>query len=393
MFRDSTRISKQGVAIQSLITALMLGLLFGTTSQAALIGATSAPKQARVPVEEGRTLQIHWVISTTSAHSTGAFSAQGTLKDAATSTVLKTLTTPFNKTEGAGPLYFDEPLTITAEEATEWLKLGYRQLEYTRQFSTGSERPTTSEAKVIIKLGNKNANASFSGLETALAIHNLQLSYKPQRFRSQINAGLPLQAQLSVAYSGNGELKGSWQLAALDESNGKLQFKELAQVSKILRSGGRDWLLSPQLPTVTAGRYTLRFCQLQTLNATSSENLCPNPQQSASIEYQVITEEASAPPEAAPATLTATTQLNWKATEGAVVYELTLTQHSGQASITSAEYIGRLLIPGQTHRTTLSPQLLDRLLPGNSYEWQVKALDKHGDLIHQTPPARFVFMP
>ena len=82
-----------------LTTLLLLAITSASaTVEAALIGASSAPKQAQVPTEEGRTLQIRWIISTTSAHSTGAFSAQGVLKDAATSTVLKTQATPFNQT-------------------------------------------------------------------------------------------------------------------------------------------------------------------------------------------------------------------------------------------------------------------------------------------------------
>ena len=108
MFWGLRRMNTPPVAAVLALMTLVATLTLSSAAKAALIGASSAPKLARVPVEEGRTLQIRWIISTTSAHSTGAFSAQGVLKDAATSTVLKTQTTPFNQTEGAGPLHFED---------------------------------------------------------------------------------------------------------------------------------------------------------------------------------------------------------------------------------------------------------------------------------------------
>ncbi|MAR90415.1 MAG: hypothetical protein SV765_19075 [Pseudomonadota bacterium] len=383
----------------SLARAVLLSLLLAGTltppAQGALIGATSDPKVARVPVKEGRTLQIRWVISTTSAHDTGAFSAQGVLKDAATSTVLKTHATPFNKTEGAGPLRFEESLTITPEEAGEWLQLGYRELHYSRQFSTGSERPTTSQARVTILLQGEDTAEGGNGSAIPFALHHLELGFKPQRFRSQVARGLPLQAQLSVAYAGEGSLEGSWQLGSLDPESGQMRYRELAQVKKELKAGGRDWLLSPQLPTDTLGRHILRFCSLTSLETSpvAMESLCNDPATSASLPYEVVESQPQPEPESAPATLTGDTRLSWPATPETVVYELVLHEHSGKEAVTSSQFVGRLLIPAQQQSTTLSPQLMERLKPGSHYQWQVQALDRHGELIRATAPASFVFLP
>ena len=394
MFGKSPRIDRQGVALRNAVLLLLI-TLFSSTPQAALIGASSSPKQARVLVEEGRTIQIKWIVSTTSAHTMGAFSAQGVLKDAATSTVLKTQATPFNDSEGAGPLHFEEPLVITAEDARKWLELGYRKLQYTRQFSTGSERPSTAEASLSIQLETKNGDLDSATLNVPLAIHSLELSFKPQRFRSQISQGLPLQAQLGVIYSGQGQLNGSWQLGTIDPASGQLVYQELAQVSKDLQQGMKDWLLSPQLETVKPGHHVLRFCALESLDAAqaSTENLCPNQQLSSTLEYQVIEDSQQETATQPPASLSASTQLTWPATADTVVYELVLRQENGKESITSGEYVGRLLIPAPKTITALSAALLEQLKPGATYLWQVNALDQHGDLIRQTAPARFVFMP
>ena len=387
------RIGRPGTALRYALLALLFSL--ACSSQAALIGASSAPKQVRVPIEEGRTIQIRWIVSTTSAHAMGAFSAQGVLKDAATSTVLKTQSTPFNQTEGAGPLHYEEPLIITAEEARKWLELGYRKLQYTRQFSTGSERPSTAEATVTIALDTKDMDLNSATLNVPLAIHSLELSFKPQRFRSQISQGLPLQAQLSVNYSGQGQLNGSWQLGTINPQSGQLDYQELAQVSKELQQGMKDWLLSPQLETVKPGHHVLRFCALEALdtNQAATENLCPNQQLSSTLEYQVIEDNQQDSTIQPPATLASSTQLTWPPTADAVVYELILRQENGKESITSGEYVGRLLIPAPKTGTQLSAALLEQLKPGVTYRWQVNALDQHGDLIRQTAPARFVFMP
>lgn len=394
MFGKFPRINNQGVALRNTLLVFLIALC-SSGLQAALIGASSNPKQVRIQVEEGRTVQIRWIVSTTSAHNMGAFSAQGVLKDAATSTVLKTQATPFNDSEGAGPLHFEEPLVITAEDAHKWLELGYRKLFYTRQFTTGSERPSTTEASVTIHLETKNGDLNSASLNVPLAIHSLELSFKPQRFRSQVSQGLPLQAQLGVNYSGQGQIKGSWQLGTIDANSGQLVYQELAQVSKELQQGMKDWLLSPQLETVKPGHHVLRFCALESLDATqaSTENLCPNQQLSSTLEYQVIEDSQQETATQPPASLSGSTRLTWPATADTVVYELVLRQENGKESITSGEYVGRLLVTAPKTGATLSGALLEQLKPGATYLWQVNALDQHGDLIRQTAPARFVFMP
>ncbi|MEE2730082.1 MAG: hypothetical protein VYA55_04630 [Pseudomonadota bacterium] len=394
MFCSPRRYATARITLHCTVLTLLM-VLCGSVAQASLIGAGSNPKQARVLVEEGRTIQVRWIVSTTPAHHTGAFSPQGVLKDAATSTVLKTQVTPFNDSEGAGPLHFEEALIITAEEARKWLELGYRKLQYTRQFSTGSEKPSTSEASVSILLATKDMGLNAATLNVPLAIHNLELSFKPQRFRSQITQGLPLQAQLGIIYSGQGQLQGSWQLGTIDPSSGQLVYQELAQVNKDLQQGRKDWLLSPQLDTVKTGHHVLRFCALESLETVQATptNLCPNQQLSSTLEYQVIADSQQASAIQAPASLSASTQLTWPATADTVVYELVLRQENGKESVTSGEYVGRLLIPAPRTGTVLSGALLEQLKPGATYLWQVNALDLHGDLIRQTAPARFVFMP
>jgi hypothetical protein len=375
-----------------------VGLLFYSTAWATLIGASSAPKHTQVSIEEGRTIQVRWLISTDPAHTNGAFSAQGVLKDTATDTVLKTLTTPFNATEGAGPLRFEEALTITAEETQQWYELGYRRLEYKRQFSTGAERPSTSHARLTIQLTKKGVDPSTGAINSHLAIHHMELAYKPQRFRTEVAQGLPLQAQLTLFFSGVGTLKGSWQLATADSESGQLKYSVMADISKPLQKGSTDWLLSPQLPTQNTGRYAVRFCAHDpafgnTTPATDSQ--CPNPLLSSQLNYQVYSVEDDANSGELPeiGQLTANTPLSWNPVESTVVYEMLLSQPASKESVTSATLVGRMLIPGSRSSVTLTPTLVDQLHPGTTYSWKINALDIHGDLIQQSPVASFIFIP
>lgn len=391
-----SRFSRWATTLSATSLSLVL-LVTGNSGVAALIGASSSPKRAEVTAEEGRTLQVRWVISTDSAHENGAYSATGTLRDITTDTVLKTIDTPFNRKEGAGPIFFEETLTLSQEDARKWYDLGHHKLEYKRTFSTGTDGPTTTSAAVEILLASKNELATARPEQQELVAHSLQLSFKPQRFRQQVAQGLPLQAQLFVRFTGRGSLEGRWQLA-LVEPQGALTYKTLASVKKQI-SDSSEFLLSPKLPTQTLGRHLLRFCidspTTPTL-APASETSCPNPQLSSTLQYDVV-ESGLAQSQETQATepfkLNAESRLSWPAIRDTRVYELQIYKQNGKDMVSSSNFVGRLLLPSNTTATNLSPEMINHLTPGTEYTWQINALDQHGDLILQTAPRPFVFTP
>lgn len=383
--------------VVTIATALTAALCC-TPSMADLIGATSSPKRAEVTIEDGKSVQIRWVISTDPAHESGAFSPQGTLRDTATDTVLKTVNNPFDLNKGAGPIFFEESLTLTSEEAKKWYDMGHRKLEFERVFTTGSDLPSTSEAAVDITLTSKEEVATKQLEQESLVAHSLQLTFKPLRFRQQVAQGLPLQAQLFVRFSGRGTLAGRWQLA-LVEPQGALTYKTLATVNKQI-SESSDFLLSPKLPTQTLGRHLLRFCidspSATAMAMTGAETACPNPQLSSTLQYDVVENLVKDGDEASPdepANLTTNTQLRWPRVADTRVYELQIHQSTGSEKLASSDFVGRLLLSPDTNSTQLSADLINHLNPGATYTWQVNALDQHGDLILQTAPKEFIFVP
>ncbi len=94
-----------------------------------------------------------------------------------------------------------------------------------------------------------------------------------------------------------------------------------------------------------------------------------------------------------PANLTTNTQLSWPRVPDTRVYELQILQPTGTDMLSSSDFVGRLLLSPDTNSTQLSADLINHLTPGTTYTWQVNALDQHGDLILQTAPKQFVFMP
>lgn len=380
-----------------------IGLLLTATAcvpaWANLMGATSAPKQATISVEDGRTIHIRWTISSSPAHSSGVFSAQATLKDSATDTLLKTIEHPLNRTDGAGPFQFEETLTLSPDEVKQWYNLGYNKLVFKRAFTTGTsgaEAASSAEASLWLTLFNKQSNGNAARTNN-LVVHGLNLRFKPQRFNQRVLQNLPLQAQLALAHSGEGTLNAMWQIAELS-NEGNAVFKDLASANKFLKHQQPGYLLSPKLPTSKPGRYVLRVCvndhNTITNQVHAGQNQCANPETSANLQYEVV--EALPPePNSEPeiTTLPASASFAWPATPGATVYELRLKQTTQKQMVHSSQFVARMLLPYDTQTTVLSSEIVEHMHPGTEYEWQVFALDHHGDVIHQTQPQYFVFMP
>ena len=131
-----------------------------------------------------------------------------------------------------------------------------------------------------------------------------------------------------------------------------------------------------------------------TNQVNAGQNQCANPETSANLQYEVV--EALQPePNSEPeiTTLPASASFAWPATPGATVYELRLKQTTQKQMVHSSQFVARMLLPYDTQTTALSSEIVEHMHPGTEYEWQVFALDHHGDVIHQTQPQYFVFMP
>lgn len=374
------------------LTAMIAFVFLCTSSpsMASLIAATASPKHTSVNLGEGRTIKIRWVISTDSAHKEGAYSAQAELIDSVTGSIIKSITSPLDTQEGAGPLHFEETLTITADEIKKWRDLGYRELFLKRVFSTTTEPPSSSETKVSISIDPSNTTPNW-------VLHDLQLTFKPQRFNPMIRQNTPLHVQASVGYSGQGKLKGRWLIAKVGPESNAIVYSQLAQTQRLLNKTEETFILSPKLPTQNRGKYIVRFCITEdnvshSIEQASIDKLCPKPQFNTALEYEIIASNhkiEDIPQEAK--ILSENTEFTWKPVKNTVVYELQIHKASREETITSPIFHNRLLIPGSTLTTQLSTEIISTLIPGQHYTWCVTAYDQHGELIQQSVPIPFVY--
>lgn len=406
----------------AILPALTLaGLLVGlpTTTMADIVGVTNSPKKATVTAQEGRKLDIRWIISTDPAHQTGASSDKGTLRDTTTNTELLVVNTPLAVPTGSGPLHFSESLTLTPQQLKQWRDLGYRNLEYRREFK-GTDTPPTASVSAPATATAASANSASTGvtanrigtvnivlftpeteLTENLVIQNLELAFKPQRFSTTVPQNLPLHVQLNVRFTGLGTLNGSWQVARYDQASHAYQYQQLARTNRELEQRNQDFLLSPRLPTDELGKYIVRFCPdtstLSNVDQATTDDQCPDSQMNASLEYEVIKDKSAvAPPteeESYKQPLNAATTLSWKPVENAVVYELMIEKVAAKDAVTSNEFTGRMLVACDQFSTQLLPALLARLIPGTQYTWQINAFASNGELIQHTAPKTFVFLP
>ncbi|HET9474014.1 MAG TPA: hypothetical protein VFO82_08975 [Steroidobacteraceae bacterium] len=381
---------------RSAFLALVLWLT-ASPSWAVLTEARVTPARNLVSVAQGgQTFVISWVIETTPVHPDGAVSAAGTFVNAATGqTIAPLVPTTVGVPTGTGPLTFPETVTITAAQLDTWRGQGIRLVGYRRSFvAPGS--PTVS-AQWLLQIRGSGLEGSREAVDGEIAVQRMDLVFGEGERIAIVERGKPLDAQVSIAYSGSGTLHGRWELA--DPGSSADGFFRVLQLVRVPLAGGRATTVpAPTLPTHTTGRHVLRFCVEE-----QSAEPCANSSTVVQTFYEVV-------PGGPHAALRGTTPNNqtigaggvfrWPAVDGAVTYQLQVFRPAVRPPGDAPDDFNRdptfvtgALLPGGVAETTLSPLLRARLEAGESYLWRVTAHDADGQLIARSELARFVFRP
>ncbi|HVL01811.1 MAG TPA: hypothetical protein VM553_18465 [Dongiaceae bacterium] len=393
----------------ALLSVLLLVLLPHPPAAAAVMGVTVSPKQGELNVTEGGAINLKWVVSTSPAHAGGAYSAQGLLTDPVSGATLHTVATPFNRTDGSGPLHFDEVLTLTPAQLQEWQAKGISALAYQRSFGSAtadaSKQSAVASANLIITLAGTTDTAKPRAPAAGLFIHKLNLRFTNARYKRRFMPGSSVRAKLDLRYSGTGLMQGSWQIASVVGDGSKPIFTTLAQVRKQLKLVQREFLVSPELPMQTPGSYRLRFCVEPLVMAPEQMPLdgqCPEPELMAEIDYRIDGNDApKATAEieilsARAMTLSPQSPLQWSRLKGTVVYQLQIFK-SGNAdvedAVDGAEFVARMISGPERTQVYLSEMVRQQLQPGQQYRWRVTALDENAQLIGASEFAEFTYLP
>jgi len=240
--------------------------------------------------------------------------------------------------------------------------------------------------------------------QAALTIYRLELAFEDMSVVQFVNQDTVLKARLRVSYAGSGLLRGRWMLAGPGSTVGKPLFAPLQSVNQQLTSSQRSEVMSPALPTGTAGRYYLLFCadaevEVQAADELQLETVCPNALISTSVGYQVFPADSQQTIEAdtqpSQGLIDAQTRFFWRRVPEAALYQLQLVAAAGRDAqrheegilhADPAEFVGGMVLDSDTLSTRLSEVLLGQLLPEVSYSWRVTAYDDAGRLLGASTP-------
>lgn len=384
-----------------LCSSLLLCSLLPAPSHAILTGVTVSPKQATADVTAGQTIAIRWIVSTTPSHTSGVHSAQGQLIDPVTSAVLLTVPHPLKHPQGAGPVRLEETLTLIPAQLQEWQAKGIRALRYQRSFggNANDTRLATTELSITLN-GNADSNTPRTP-SAGLFIHKLGMRFENARNRRSFNTHSALRARVDLRYSGTGMIDGEWQVARPAADQKASPFTSLVKVRKQLELGRRDYLVSPELPTIEPGLYRVRFCilpQFITPDQLSVDTQCPEPELATEMTYQVDgsnvqTLQALELVTPRIITVTPTTPLEWKAIAGTAVYQLQIYNNSENESLDGSDFVLRMLCSGTKTQLLLSSWARQQLEAGHHYRWRILAHDENGLQIGASTVAEFTYMP
>ena len=381
---------------RSIFLALVLWLV-ASPGWAVLTEARVTPARNQISVAQGgQSFLINWVIETTPIHADGAVSAAGIFVNAATGqTIAPPNPTPVGVPTGTGPLSFPETVTISAAQLGTWRAQGIRLVGYRRTF-VATASPAVS-AQWLLQIRGSGLEGARETTDGEIAVQRMDLEFDAGQRIAIVERGESLDAQVSIAVSGSGTLRGRWELADPGSSSG--EFFRVLELVRVPLSGGRAATVpSPALPTHTTGRHVLRFCVEEDAAAP-----CANSSTVVQTFYEVV-------PGGTHAAMRATTPNNqtigaggvfrWPAVDGAVTYQLQIFRPAvhppGDAPGDSQDdpaFVTGALLPGGVSETTLSPLLRGRLEKGQAYLWRVTAHDADGQLIGRSELARFVYRP
>ncbi|OQX31428.1 MAG: hypothetical protein B0D94_06040 [Candidatus Sedimenticola endophacoides] len=379
------------------ILLLLLLLLPGLARAVVNSVSVTSVSTSRVALGQPATAIIRWGVSGSGPAATGAppptivRSTGGTFQDTEDAPGIILGSTPgtlSSTVTGSYSVSFTESVVIPASVIYKAYKNGLASFVLYRRFNDGYAPGTYAHAAATFRITG-GANAGFN-------INRQALYFDDGSRLRLLSPGQPLSALSELRYSGSGLLRGVWELATPETTDGEPVYRRLQTVRRVLGGGGRVLLPSPALDTALAGRYLVRFRIEEPV--TGFDDLL--------IEYHV----GRAEPQQAPldleldtprhgAFLHPDTHFRWRPVAGASGYRLELFEGERDAApldglmawqdtrqaeldprrLRAAPVSGAALPSGQTG-VTLSDLSRGHLQPGRGYWWRVLAIGADGRL-------------
>jgi hypothetical protein len=390
------------------LLAILLGLAGVSASDmsvAALVDVRATPRQATLVASGGNMVSIRWTVAASPDHGSGVTSAAAAIVDPSSGAILQRVPTVLNGA-GAGPFMLRETLNLDAVTVRGWTDAGLRRVVLQRSFADPATGASV-DATVVLNLSASRLQATREASPGELVITSLRLEFETGNNAAVVGSAESLQAVLTVQHTGNGILRGRWQIAEPGRSEGTPMFSTLALVNANVRSGQRSIYLSPALPTGRPGVYVLRFCASEPNDvATSDDVLCPDAEQVVTATYQVQLRDGEpgtgirglAPDRAV---ASGASVFRWQAVPAAKLYQLQIfalapdvdDSEPADGSAGQPRFVTGMLVRGDAAETRLSELVLSKLQAGQRYLWRITAHDESGRVTATSAEASFVYAP
>jgi len=388
------------------IIIALLALMAAGDAAAALTGARATPGQVRLVGSRTNVISINWQIATTADHNSGAFSDIGTIVDPVAGRLLLTINNVVN-VGGTGPFSIRETLRLDAATVQDWISRGVTRAVYSRTFIDAAG--SSVSASVVFRLSASGLAATRDAAPANLNVTSLRLEFESGNNTALKEVDEQLRATLTVLYTGAGVLRGRWQLAEPESSDGLPIYRTLALVNKNLMASQRSTLHSPRLPTGRTGKYLLRFCVLlDGVPNLTADAQCPSIELVATGTYQVqgrhqdtVAQIRGLSPNRQ--NTSSGSIFSWSSLSEAHIYQLQVFELAPAAAklpasrveSDSAEprFVTGMLLDGATHESELSELVQSKLQKGRRYLWRVTAHDETGRMIGRSSEASFTYLP
>jgi hypothetical protein len=119
----------------------------------------------------------------------------------------------------------------------------------------------TRTFKNLIRLGGTVAVTAYiaTGLAAGFSISRIAVTFDEMKPPAIVERNSDVSVQAEVSFSGNGLVKGAWEVAGPNPDGSNPQYRTLVNVNQYLAGKDSAILKGPKLPTESTGPYLVRL--------------------------------------------------------------------------------------------------------------------------------------
>ncbi|MDZ7736092.1 MAG: hypothetical protein U5P41_08305 [Gammaproteobacteria bacterium] len=353
----------------------VVALLTGPLSvNAAIVNVSPAPARTSTSLNAGSaTVNVTWQVQRVAQPNVGAnvvsqngrFLIGGRVVD----TVNRSLSRVFpGSPSGTEFATFTETVSVSRSLVVEAARRD-QLLTFQRAFDDGTG---SSSGEIVVAISG-GAGGDF-------ALTRIDLKFEDESRVRVLPGDESVRALAEINFTGSGILRAVWEIAGPASTAGEPIFRPLTIVRRNLAGGDRIIITSPQLPTDSQGLHVIRL----RIEEPAADFALP-------ILRYFVTESAAAadpvPPSSVQlqsptsgALLALDSEFTWQPLPDGRAYMLQF-YPAGGPDEPEAPPLAAVLVPGDSHSTTVEPLTWRRFETGSRYRWRVRALGEDGSLI------------